>query len=266
MSGPTSLHNRSSKDPTDVLAEAEQQWIYTKDELSRAPSIVDGMPEIEELTLRSKAQNFITNVGVMLKLPQTTLATATVFCNRFLMRMSLKKRADRPGYVPLHHYVRLSFERYRLQGNNSANLHYPPTANSRNIPLHRHKSGRTHAQTQGTSNRLRARRTEKARFSRRRTNPRLLAMARYNNLQRRSRPRNARLRPDDRLTLQSPLGPHARHSSPSQQEIARRRLGILERHIPDASMFVVHEQDDRRNSAVLRSESSRRWNGLAEWK
>lgn len=161
MSGPTSLHNRSSKDPTDVLAEAEQQWIYTKDELSRAPSVVDGMPEMEELTLRSKAQNFITNVGIMLKLPQTTLATATVFCNRFLMRMSLKKRPDKPGYVPLHHYVSPLHWRRRHYNIRLANSFV--TANRRHLPLHRDKSRRTHAQTEGTRHRMCSRCAQKAR-------------------------------------------------------------------------------------------------------
>lgn len=39
---------------------------------------------------------------MMLKLPQTTLSTAAVFFNRYLMRMSLKPRQ---GYKPLHHYA-----------------------------------------------------------------------------------------------------------------------------------------------------------------
>lgn len=101
-----SLHNMAdqdvSRDPTDVLAEAELQWIYTEEELQRTPSIVDGMKAEEERQLRSKGTNFITQVGIMLKLPQTTLCTASVFFNRFLMRRSLVKK---DGHKPLHHYV-----------------------------------------------------------------------------------------------------------------------------------------------------------------
>ena len=96
------VSRQRSKDPVDVLAEAEQQWIYTEYELLRAPSIVDGMSVEEERLLRGKSNHFLTQVGIMLKLPQTTLCTAAVFCNRYLMRSSLVKK---PGYVPLHHYV-----------------------------------------------------------------------------------------------------------------------------------------------------------------
>lgn len=91
-----------SRDPTEVLAEAELQWIYTEEELLQTPSILDGMKPEDERQLRSKGTNFITQVGIMLKLPQTTLCTASIFFNRFLMRKSLMKKE---GYKPLHHYV-----------------------------------------------------------------------------------------------------------------------------------------------------------------
>jgi hypothetical protein len=88
--------------PPPAVIEAEMQWIFTEEELLLAPSISDGMPAEEERTLRRKGVGFILQVGMMLKLPQTTLSTAAVFFNRYLMRMSLKPR---PGYKPLHHYV-----------------------------------------------------------------------------------------------------------------------------------------------------------------
>lgn len=89
-------------DPEEVLAEAEQQWIFTDDELLRTPSICDGMPVAEERQLRMKGNTFITQVGIMLKLSQTTLTTASIFFNRFLMRRSL---VSTEGYKALHHYV-----------------------------------------------------------------------------------------------------------------------------------------------------------------
>lgn len=92
-------------DPAEVLQEAEQQWLYTEEELLHTPSIRDGMSPEEERQLRSKGTNFITQVGIMLKLPQMTLSTASIFFNRFLMRRSLVKKE---GYKPLHHYVRPS--------------------------------------------------------------------------------------------------------------------------------------------------------------
>jgi protein BUR2 len=91
-----------SKDPAEVLAEAELQWMYSEEDLLHTPSILDGMSPDEERQLRSKGTNFITQVGIMLKLPQTTLCTASIFFNRFLMRHSLVKKE---GYKPLHHYV-----------------------------------------------------------------------------------------------------------------------------------------------------------------
>lgn len=91
--------------PPPAVAEAEEQWLFTEDELLQAPSIVDGMSSEEERALRRKGVNFILQVGMMLKLPQTTLSTAAVFFNRYLMRNSLKPR---PGYKPLHHYVSLA--------------------------------------------------------------------------------------------------------------------------------------------------------------
>jgi hypothetical protein len=91
-----------SKDPTDILTEAELQWIYTEEELVRTPSIIAGMSPQDEKQMRSKGVNFIIQVGVMLKLPQTTVSTASVFFNRFLMRYSLVGTND---VKALHHYV-----------------------------------------------------------------------------------------------------------------------------------------------------------------
>jgi protein BUR2 len=64
---------------------------------------MDGMSVEEERTLRKKGVNFILQVGMMLKLPQTTLSTAVVFFHRYLVRNSLQSK---PGYKALHHYVR----------------------------------------------------------------------------------------------------------------------------------------------------------------
>jgi len=94
----------SAKPPSQVLAEAEQQWIFTPAELSQTPSILDGMPEEQERENRNKGIGFITQVGIMLKLPQLTLTTAGIFFHRFLMRRSLVRRE---GVKFVHHYVSL---------------------------------------------------------------------------------------------------------------------------------------------------------------
>jgi protein BUR2 len=93
-----------SRKPIEIIEEAEQQWIYSEDELLRTPSICDGLSPDEERTFRYKGYNFTTQVGIMLKLPQTTISTATVFFNRFLMRYSLKSKSKEDKR--LHHYVR----------------------------------------------------------------------------------------------------------------------------------------------------------------
>ena len=90
------------KSPNRVLAEAEAQWLFTEAELAQTPSIQDGMSQAEENEIRAKGVNFIVQVGIMLKLPQLTLSTASIFFQRFLMRASLKKAHN--GIPKLHHY------------------------------------------------------------------------------------------------------------------------------------------------------------------
>ncbi len=87
--------------PNEVLLAAEAQWIFTEDELLRTPSALDGMPPEKERENRGKGVNFTIQVGVMLKLPQLTLATAGVFLHRFFMRYSM---VDLPGRPGLHYY------------------------------------------------------------------------------------------------------------------------------------------------------------------
>lgn len=80
-----------------VLLAVQAQWLFTEEELSRSPSQREGMSIDTELLHRSKGVNFITQVGIMLKLPQPTLATAAVYLHRFFMRYVMSERPDRPG-------------------------------------------------------------------------------------------------------------------------------------------------------------------------
>ncbi|KAK4697668.1 protein BUR2, partial [Lecanoromycetidae sp. Uapishka_2] len=86
--------------PSEILMIAETQWLFTESELNRTPSILDGLPPKTEREYRSKGVNFILQVGIMLKLPQITLATASIFLHRFFMRHSMQT-APGKGY---HHY------------------------------------------------------------------------------------------------------------------------------------------------------------------
>lgn len=85
---------------TQVLERDQSQWLFTPSELLRSPSILDGMPAAQELANRQKGVNFITQVGIMLKLPQLTLATASVYLHRLFMRQKMQTERN-PG---LHHY------------------------------------------------------------------------------------------------------------------------------------------------------------------
>lgn len=76
------------------------QWLFTEAELANTPSVLDGLPSIEERARRAKGVNFIIQAGILLKLPQLTLATASVFFHRFYMRQSMI-----PEKGGLHHYV-----------------------------------------------------------------------------------------------------------------------------------------------------------------
>ncbi|KAL6718906.1 hypothetical protein ACLMJK_003141 [Lecanora helva] len=87
--------------PSEVLMIAETQWLFTEAELQQTPSILAGLsPEIEREN-RSKGVNFILQVGIMLKLPQITLSTASVFLHRFYMRHPMKWPENAHGF---HHY------------------------------------------------------------------------------------------------------------------------------------------------------------------
>lgn len=83
-----------------VLLAVQAQWLFTDEELTRTPSQLDGMKMEAEHMSRSKGVNFITQVGIMLKLPQLTLATAAVYMHRFFMRFSMVDLPQRPGLHP----------------------------------------------------------------------------------------------------------------------------------------------------------------------
>lgn len=97
-----SLHEHA-KSPAAILANAEQQWLFTEDELLLSPSVQAGMTPDKEREVRSKGIAFIRQVGIMLKLPEMTLSTAAIFFNRFFMRVSL---VAKPPQKAIHHYVR----------------------------------------------------------------------------------------------------------------------------------------------------------------
>lgn len=83
-----------------ILLASQSQWFFTDEELTRTPSQLDGMKFETENQSRSKGVNFITQVGMMLRLPQPTLATAAVYMHRFFMRHSMVDTPRHPGAHP----------------------------------------------------------------------------------------------------------------------------------------------------------------------
>ncbi|EPX70452.1 P-TEFB associated cyclin [Schizosaccharomyces octosporus yFS286] len=74
----------------DIDWQRSSQWIIKKEDLEYTPSALDGIPLVQEEIQRSKGCNFIINVGLRLKSPQITLATANAYFHRFYLRFSLK--------------------------------------------------------------------------------------------------------------------------------------------------------------------------------
>ena len=97
---PHNGHMARSASPMARRDQPQSQWLFTANELLRTPSILEGLPPAQELTNRAKGVNFITQVGIALKLPQLTLATACVYLHRFFMRHSMPT-PTKPG---IHHY------------------------------------------------------------------------------------------------------------------------------------------------------------------
>ena len=92
--------------PLNGLVLSESQWLFEKDELNYTPSVLAGLPPAKERENRAKGVNFISQVGIMLKLPQITLATASVYLHRFFMRYSMvdEKAPDGTVIRPQMHY------------------------------------------------------------------------------------------------------------------------------------------------------------------
>src|SRR4051794_6262621 len=75
--------------PDTMATEESNQWLFTDAELAHTPSVLDGLSVAEERFRRAKGVNFIIQAGILLKLPQLTLMTASVFFHRFYMRRSM---------------------------------------------------------------------------------------------------------------------------------------------------------------------------------
>jgi hypothetical protein len=103
MASPSSQRPEARPVPAPAdprLLEQQAQWYFTEEQLTRTPSILDGMRIEDEHTGRSKGVNFISQVGIMLKIPQPALYTASVYLQRFYMRRSMYDLPQRQAYHP----------------------------------------------------------------------------------------------------------------------------------------------------------------------
>lgn len=86
------LHTLEERVTRPLIRPRPNRWIYTWEELStQTPSSLDGMDMKSEMIQRSKGVNFIIQVSSLLKLPNMTVNTASLFLHRFYLRHSLNK-------------------------------------------------------------------------------------------------------------------------------------------------------------------------------
>jgi protein BUR2 len=71
--------------------EEDASWLFSKEEIADSPSRVDHVSVEEENECRKGASMFIQTVGLQLRLPQLTIATALLFYHRFFALHSLKQ-------------------------------------------------------------------------------------------------------------------------------------------------------------------------------
>lgn len=99
---PTPSSSAAPSRPPIYYEDTDPQWLFTLGDFERyTPSRCDGMDAATEHLNRRKGINFITQVGISLKLDQITLATASIYFQRFYMRHPLQLQGSTKG---AHHY------------------------------------------------------------------------------------------------------------------------------------------------------------------
>ncbi|KAF5753841.1 putative cyclin [Helianthus annuus] len=84
---------RHSDDKTE---ETGGRWYFSRKEIEEnSPSRPDGIDLKKETYLRKSYCTFLQDLGMRLKVPQVTIATAIIFCHRFFLRQSHAKNDRR---------------------------------------------------------------------------------------------------------------------------------------------------------------------------
>eukprot|EP00126_Sphaerothecum_destruens_P012714 Sdes_comp21773_c0_seq1m20346 len=73
------------------MTETSNRWYFTKEQLDKTPSRREGIDANAENAYRVDGATIIQDIGMHLKLPQLTIATAIVFFHRFYMYQSFKE-------------------------------------------------------------------------------------------------------------------------------------------------------------------------------
>ncbi|KAJ4832083.1 Cyclin-T1-5 [Turnera subulata] len=110
--------SRSSQDRPEESAGGGGRWYFSRKEIEEnSPSRKDGIDLKKETYLRKSYCTFLQDLGMRLKVPQLTIATAIIFCHRFFIRQSHAKNDRRVGrcfksicsYFSVPPFVRLAF-------------------------------------------------------------------------------------------------------------------------------------------------------------
>ncbi|KAK7362477.1 hypothetical protein VNO77_04592 [Canavalia gladiata] len=86
----------SGKSSKEKQEEALGRWYMSRKEIEEnSPSRKDGIDLKKETYLRKSYCTFLQDLGMRLKVPQVTIATAIIFCHRFFLRQSHAKNDRR---------------------------------------------------------------------------------------------------------------------------------------------------------------------------
>nr|GME09916.1 cyclin-T1-4-like [Ipomoea batatas]GME17323.1 cyclin-T1-4-like [Ipomoea batatas] len=80
----------------EMPEESGGRWYFSRKEIEEnSPSRLDGIDLKKETYLRKSYCTFLQDLGMRLKVPQVTIATAIIFCHRFFLRQSHVKNDRR---------------------------------------------------------------------------------------------------------------------------------------------------------------------------
>ncbi|KAJ9164450.1 hypothetical protein P3X46_024026 [Hevea brasiliensis] len=96
LPGDSSHHGTNLQKYSQEKLEEGGRWYFSRKEIEEnSPSRRDGIDLKKETYLRKSYCTFLQDLGMRLKVPQLTIATAIIFCHRFFLRQSHAKNDRR---------------------------------------------------------------------------------------------------------------------------------------------------------------------------